>query len=77
MSETKVSAAAFADTKPHYNILDGLRGVAALMVVWFHVFEAFATSHVDQRINHCCSPDADWRRLPYGVPTATYARGSR
>lgn len=52
MSETKVSAAAFADTKPHYNILDGLRGVAALMVVWFHVFEAFATSHVDQRINH-------------------------
>lgn len=47
MSETKVSAAAFADTKPHYNILDGLRGVAALMVVWFHVFEAFATSHVD------------------------------
>ena len=29
-----------------------MRGVAALMVVWFHVFEAFATSHVDQRINH-------------------------
>ena len=52
MSETKVSAAAFADTKPPYNLLDGLRGVAALMVVWFHVCEAFATSHVDQRINH-------------------------
>ncbi len=47
-----ISAAAFTDTKPHYNILDGLRGVAALMVVWFHIFEAFATSHLDQRINH-------------------------
>lgn len=45
-------AAAFADTKPHYPLLDGLRGVAALMVVWFHIFEAFATSHLDQRINH-------------------------
>ena len=30
------------DTKPHYNLLDGLRGVAALMVVWYHIFEGFA-----------------------------------
>lgn len=52
MSENKISAAAFADTKPHYNILDGLRGVAAITVVCFHLFEAFATSHIDQRINH-------------------------
>ena len=22
------------------------------MVVWFHIFEAYATSHLDQRINH-------------------------
>ncbi len=51
-SKTEVSAAAFADTKPHYDILDGLRGVAALTVVCFHLFEAFATSHLDQRINH-------------------------
>ena len=29
----------FTDTKPHYKLLDGLRGVAALMVVWYHVFE--------------------------------------
>ena len=47
-----IAAAAFADTKPHYDILDGLRGIAALTVVWFHIFEAFATSHLDQRINH-------------------------
>lgn len=46
------TSAAFPDSKPHYNILDGLRGVAALTVVWFHIFEAFATSHIDQRINH-------------------------
>ncbi|MFT4022650.1 MAG: acyltransferase [Flavihumibacter sp.] len=44
--------AAFADTKAHYNTLDGLRGVAALTVVCFHLFEVYATSHVDQQINH-------------------------
>ena len=48
----KISSAAFADTKPHYDILDGLRGVAALTVVFFHLFEAYATSHLDQQINH-------------------------
>lgn len=52
MSNNNISSAAFADTKPHYKILDGLRGVAALMVIWYHVFEAFATSPVDQRFNH-------------------------
>ena len=52
MANTKISAAAFADTKPHYNILNGYRGVAAITVVCFHLFEAFATSHLDQRINH-------------------------
>lgn len=52
MSNRRISSAAFADTKPHYHLLDGLRGVAALMVVWFHIFEAYATSHLDQKINH-------------------------
>lgn len=42
----------FDSSKPHFTILDGLRGVAAIMVVWFHIFEAFATSHLDQTINH-------------------------
>ena len=39
-------------TKPHYLILDGLRGVAAVMVVAFHILEAHSTSHADQLINH-------------------------
>ena len=39
-------------SKPHYHILDGLRGVAALMVMWFHIFEGFASSAIDQRVNH-------------------------
>lgn len=46
------SSAAFADSKPHYELLDGLRGVAALFVIWYHVFEGFATSPIDQRLNH-------------------------
>jgi len=49
---TEISSAAFVDTKPHYRILDGLRGVAALMVIWYHIFEAFATSPYDQGFNH-------------------------
>ena len=32
----------FSDTKPHYELLDGLRGVAALLVVLYHIFEGLA-----------------------------------
>ncbi len=39
-------------TKPHYPILDGLRGVAAVIVVIFHLCEANATSRFTQVINH-------------------------
>ncbi len=43
----------FSQTKPHYEILDGLRGVAAIMVVFFHVFEVFSNGdHTKQIINH-------------------------
>ncbi len=38
--------------KPRYDLLDGLRGVAAVMVIWYHFFEGFATSPVDQGMNH-------------------------
>lgn len=40
-------------SKPHYPILDGLRGVAAIMVVCFHTFEIFSGGdHTKQLINH-------------------------
>ncbi len=42
MRRDTTSSAAFADSKPHYELLDGLRGVLALMVLWYHVFEGFA-----------------------------------
>ncbi|MDR0757214.1 MAG: acyltransferase [Tannerella sp.] len=43
-------------TKPHYEILDGLRGVAAIMVLGFHVLEAYYVTdpagRFDQLLNH-------------------------
>ena len=48
------SSASYADTKPHYALLDGLRGVAALLVVWYHVFEgySFAGGGLVRVVNH-------------------------
>ena len=39
-------------TKPHYQILDGLRGVAAIIVVFFHLAEPLSGSHLDNVVNH-------------------------
>ena len=38
--------------KPRYEILDGLRGVAAIFVVIFHLFEPYSGVSANQIINH-------------------------
>ena len=40
------------ESKPHFQVLDGLRGVAAIVVVFFHLAEPLASSHLDNIINH-------------------------
>lgn len=39
-------------SKPRFEILDGLRGVAAMFVVVFHLFETYSSGPADQIINH-------------------------
>jgi peptidoglycan/LPS O-acetylase OafA/YrhL len=48
-----IQSAAYPDSKPHYQILDGLRGVASIVVIIFHVFETFTGGNrFIQIINH-------------------------
>ena len=42
----------YLSSKPRYEILDGLRGVAAMLVVVFHIFETYSAGPLYQVINH-------------------------
>lgn len=48
---TSLTSAGYA-TKPRYEILDGLRGVAAVIVVIFHLFETYSKGVPYQMLNH-------------------------
>lgn len=48
-----VPSTSFADSKQHFLILDALRGVAAIVVVWMHIFEVFCGGDYHKMlINH-------------------------
>lgn len=43
---------AYLESKPHYDILDGLRGVAAMLIVAYHLLEGYYHGSPEQPINH-------------------------
>lgn len=49
---TDVSIYSITSTKPRFEILDGLRGVAAIIVVMFHLFETYSPGPCGQILNH-------------------------
>lgn len=62
MPKTQISTAAFADTKPHYYILDGLRGVSVNSPLPFLRYWFFL-------------PEAVWLHLPYSGPYGDICAG--
>jgi Predicted acyltransferases len=53
MDSKSIQFSGFTDTKSHYAILDALRGIAAIIIVMFHIFETFTNGdHSKQIINH-------------------------
>ena len=52
MSKMLIPSAAFTDSKPHYELLDGLRGVAALLAVVYYIFEGFAFAGVSNGVSN-------------------------
>lgn len=42
----------FLASKPRYEILDGLRGVAAMLVVAYHLLETYISNPMEQILNH-------------------------
>ncbi|WP_321333204.1 acyltransferase [uncultured Bacteroides sp.] len=53
MNSSNTKLMSYTESKAHYEILDGLRGVAAVMVVCFHLCEAHSGgNHLEQLINH-------------------------